>query len=126
MAALGHQARLCVGLGAVGGSLLQLPGYIIFDRLVLASLFAFVLLEQNYARHFFVKMGQLRWLSYWGNYTYGLYCLHFVALLAAYQLLHRLGLNQTVAGVLLGDNALGLGLAMLLSWLSFTYYEKPF
>ena len=61
-----------------------------------------------------------------GVYTYRLYCLHFVALLAAYQLLHRLGLNQTVAGVLLGDNAVGLALAMLLSWLSFTYYEKPF
>lgn len=123
---IGLGYALGLGLLVARGALLQLPGYIIFDRLILALFFAFVLLEQNYARYSFVKMGQLRWLSYWGTYTYGLYCLHFVALLAAYQLLHRLGLNQTVAGVLLGDNAVGLGLAMLLSWLSFTYYEKPF
>ncbi|MGI4873441.1 MAG: acyltransferase family protein [Janthinobacterium lividum] len=126
--------RWAIGLGYLLGialltgraELLRLPGYIVFDRLVLAIFFAFVLLEQNYARQSFVKMAQLRWLSYWGNYTYGLYCLHFMALLAAYQLLHRLGLNTTVAGVLFGDNALGLALAMLVSWLSFTYYEKPF
>ena len=106
--------------------LLHMPGYSIIDRLVLACFFAFILLEQIYARHSFIKMEQLRWFSYWGTYTYGLYCLHFVALLAAYQLLHRLGLNQNVAGVLLGDNVVGLGLALLLSWLSFTFYEKPF
>ncbi len=123
---IGLGYALGLGLLVARDALLQLPGYIVFDRLVLAVFFAFVLLEQNYARHSFVKIGQLRWLSYWGTYTYGLYCLHFVALLAAYQLLHRLGLNQSVAGVLLGDNAVGLALAMLLSWLSFTYYEKPF
>ncbi len=127
--------RWGIGLGYVLGVVIllgrnrlsiMLPSYVVFDRLVLAIFFAFVLLEQNYARHSFVKMAKMRWLSYWGTYTYGLYCLHFMTLLAAYQLLHRLGLNKTVTGVLLGDNAVGLTLAMLLSWVSFTYYEKPF
>ncbi len=132
--AIGRLPRWNIGLGYVLGItllvereiLFSLPGYIIVDRLILAIFFAFVLLEQNYARHSFVKMGQLRWLSYWGTYTYGLYCLHFMALLAAYQLMHRLGLNHTVEGVVVADNLLGLALAMLASWLSFTYYEKPF
>ena len=53
-------------------------------------------------------------------------CLHFLALLAAFQLLHRLGLNRTPIGVVLGDNVVGLLLAMAISWLSFTLYEKPF
>lgn len=117
---------LGIGLIASRETLLALPYYLIIDRLALALFFAFVLLEQNYAVHSLTKMGNWRLLTYWGTYTYGLYCLHFLALLAAYQLLHRLGLNQTVTGVLLGDNATALAIALLLSWLSFNFYEKPF
>jgi peptidoglycan/LPS O-acetylase OafA/YrhL len=105
---------------------LYLPGYLVFDRLVLALFCAFVLLEQNYAQHSFFKVSQLRFPTYWGTYTYGLYCLHFLALLAAYQILHRLHLNDTVAGAVFGDNALGLLIALALSWTSFNLYEKPF
>ena len=127
-------SRWTIALGYVLGlalivfrdSLYQVPGYVVFDRLLLACFFAFVLLEQNYARHSIIKMSQLKFLSYWGTYTYGLYCLHFLALLAAFQLLHRLGLNRTPIGVVLGDNVVGLLLAMAISWLSFTFYEKPF
>lgn len=117
-----------LGLGLIVGRdwLYQLPGYPAFDRLLLACFFAFVLLEQNYARRSFIKMSQLRVLSYWGTYTYGLYCLHFLALLAAYQLLHHFGLNRTSIGVVLGDNTVGLLLALGISWMSFTFYEKPF
>ena len=107
-------------------SLFQLPGYIVVDRLLLACFFAFVLLEQNYAQHSFVKMSRFRWVSYWGTYTYGLYCLHFLALLVAFQLMHWLGLNTTPWGVVLADNVVGLALAMGISWLSFNFYEKPF
>ena len=53
-------------------------------------------------------------------------CLHLLGLLAAFQLLHRLGLNRTPIGVVLGDNVVGLLLAMIISWLSFTLYEKFF
>ena len=121
-------------LGYVGGVALiasrewlyQLPGYVVIDRLLLASFFAFVLLEQNYSLHSIVKMSQIRFLSYWGNYTYGLYCLHFLALIAAFQIMRHLGLNYQPLGVVLGDNALGLVLALGISWLSFTFYEKPF
>ena len=106
--------------------LTELPGYLAIDRLVLAFFFAFVLLEQNYARNSFVKMVQFRFLSYWCTYTYGLYCLHYMALLFAIQIMHRLGLNGTPLGVVLGDNALALVLALGMSWVSFNFYEKPF
>jgi peptidoglycan/LPS O-acetylase OafA/YrhL len=103
-----------------------LPCYLVFDRLVLALFCAFVLLEQNYAQYSLFKASQLRFPTYWGTYTYGLYCLHFLALLAAYQILHRLHLNDTVVGAVFGDNALGLLIALALSWASFNWYEKPF
>lgn len=106
--------------------LFQIPGYKGIDRLVLACFFAFVLLEQNYAQHSFIKMSRLHFISYWGTYTYGLYCLHFIALLIAYQVLHHLGLNQTPLGVILGDNIVRLMLALAISWVSYNFYEKPF
>lgn len=117
-----------VGVALLVGrdSFFQLPGYVVVDRLILACFFAFVLLEQNYSQHSLVKMSQFRWVSYWGTYTYGLYCLHFLALLLAFQLMHRMGLNTTPWGVVLGDNAVGLALALGISWLSFNFYEKPF
>jgi len=85
-----------------------------------------VLLEQNYAQHSFVKMAQFKFMSYWGTYTYGLYCLHYLCILVAIQVLHRLGLNTTPVGVVLGDNATALLLALVLSWVSYNFYEKPF
>lgn len=104
----------------------NIPEFEALERPVLALFFAFVLLEQNYAQHSFLKMSQLRFCTYWGVYTYGLYCLHYLALLASIQLMRRLGLNNSVLGVVVGDNTVGLLIALLGSWLSFTYYEKPF
>lgn len=117
---------LGIGLMAIRIHFYQFEAYVIIDRLLLAVFFAFVLLEQNYARHSLFKMANFRLLSYWGTYTYGLYCLHYLALLAAIQLLHRLGLNDTAFGVVFGDNAVALVLALGMSWVSFNFYEKPF
>ena len=106
--------------------LYQVPDYVVVDRLLLAGSFAFILLEQNYALHSVVKISQIRFLSYWGNYTYGFYCLHSLALLTAFQIMRRLGLNHQSLGVVIGDNALELALVLGISWLSFTFYEKRF
>ena len=102
------------------------PPYAAFDRLVLSVFFAFIILEQNYAQHSLFKMANWRFPSFWGTYTYGLYCWHFLTLLLAYQILHRLGANKTAWGALLGDNLLGLSLALTVSWLSYHSYEKFF
>ena len=126
--------RWLIGLGyglgitliATRSQLFHFESYVVLDRLLLAVFFAFVLLEQNYARHSLFKMANFRLLSYWGTYTYGLYCLHYLALLVAIQLLHRLGLNHTAMGVVVGDNVVALLLALGVSWISFNFYEKPF
>ena len=117
-----------LGIGLIYGRAMlnAVPGYEVVERLVLGVFFAFVLLEQTYARYSLVKMKQLRFITFWGTYTYGLYCLHYIALLVGIQLLHRLGLNATPLGVVLGDNVTGLVLALAASWLSFNFYEKPF
>lgn len=134
-AAVGRWPRRAITLGYVLGIALilaeskiiqVLPGYLVFNRLLLAIFFAFVLLEQNYAQQSFVKMRNLRFPTYWGTYTYGLYCLHYIALLFAYQILHRLHLNDNALGAVFGDNGLGLIIALAMSWVSYNGYEKPF
>lgn len=121
-------AIYAVGIALIYGQpvLHTLPGFPAFDRVFLSLFFAFIILEQNYARHSIVKMTHWRFVTRWGTYTYGLYCLHFLALLAAYQISRRLGLNNSVYGVVVVDNVLGLAIALSVSWLSFHFYEKPF
>ena len=132
--AVGRLPRWVIGLVYMLGvliiygspTLLQLPGYAAIERLVLGLFFGFVLLEQNYAQYSFFKMSSLRFPTYWGTYTYGLYCLHYLALLAGIQIMRRLGLNYSVTGVVLGDNLAGLVIALIVSWISFNFYEKYF
>ena len=100
--------------------------YAALDRLVLSIFFAFIILEQNFAEHSLFKLSTFRLPTFWGTYTYGLYCWHFLALLIAYQILHRLGINQTIWGAVLGDNILGLILSFGISWVSYHFYEKKF
>ncbi|MBD2766413.1 acyltransferase [Hymenobacter sp. BT664] len=131
---IAQMPRWMIGVGYLAGITLiysqsalgNLPWYLAIERLVLGMFFAFVLLEQNYAKNSIIKMSKLRFPTYWGTYTYGLYCLHYLALLAAIQLLKRLDLNNSALGVVLGDNLVGLLLALVISWISFNYYEKLF
>lgn len=106
--------------------LLTFPAYQVIDRLVLSLFFAFIILEQNLSRHSFFKLSNWRFPTYWATYTYGLYCWHCLALLIAYQISHHLKLNNSVFGVIVVDNILGLAISLLISWCSYHFYEKYF
>jgi peptidoglycan/LPS O-acetylase OafA/YrhL len=97
-----------------------------FDRLVCALVFALVILEQNYAERSLFKMSNFPRLSRLGQLTYGLYCLHFVGLLASMIILKKLGLNQTLWHEMLLDPALSLAIAIGVAWLSYRFFESPF
>jgi peptidoglycan/LPS O-acetylase OafA/YrhL len=48
------------------------PGVaVVFERLIIASLFGLIILEQNYAKNSFYKMGRLKTISSLGVFTYG-------------------------------------------------------
>ncbi|ALI99765.1 acyltransferase family protein [Rufibacter tibetensis] len=100
--------------------------WLAIDRLVLAVLFAFVILEQNFSRNSFYKLGDFKRISSLGKYTYGLYCLHFLALLVAYKISFKLGANNSVAGVVFFDNVLGLLIAFAMSYVSYHFFEMYF
>ncbi len=96
------------------------------ERLVTGSFFAFVIVEQTFGAKAPWHVGRSRLATYWGKYTYGLYCLHFWACNASVVLLKPTGLNSSFAGVVFAQTALSLTLALGIAWLSYELYEKHF
>lgn len=96
------------------------------ERLILSFFFAFIILEQTYAQHSLFKVGKWKRITYWGQYTYGLYCLHFIAILAAIIISKKIGTYTSLWGVLGFEVILSLAIAMGISWLSFHLFEKHF
>ncbi|HRH41379.1 MAG TPA: acyltransferase [Pyrinomonadaceae bacterium] len=101
--------------------------YMTLGRLVLCLAIAFIILEQNFSKNSFYKMGNFKILSILGKYTYGLYLLHPLVIFFMHLLNERwLGWN---AEELLAGSALGimsLITSIIVCYLSFTYFESFF
>jgi peptidoglycan/LPS O-acetylase OafA/YrhL len=100
-----------------------------FSRLMTTTFFAFVILEQNYAEDSFYKFSNFTILTFWGKYTYGLYLIHNIVLLFIFIVLGPKLLNINYeAHFLLNFMVclIGLLLSMLISYLSYEYFEKRF
>jgi len=98
----------------------------VVERTFVAVLFLFIILEQNYSRNSFFKVGNFKTISRLGLYTYGLYCLHFIGILIATHLTALLHLNTSIWHVLLLETTLALLLTILMARISYQYFEKPF
>lgn len=95
-------------------------------KLVLSFFFAFVILEQNFARNSLFKIGKIKLFTFLGKYSYGLYCLHFIGILAAMHLSRGAGIADTLSATLLVEPLLSLMITIGLSWCSFHFYEERF
>ena len=103
------------------------PGIpVIFERLVIAFLFGMIILEQNYSRHSFYKMGNFKTISKLGVFTYGLYCLHFLGLYFAIKVMNLMHLNGSLNIVAFSMILLALLLSIGISLMSYHFYEKWF
>lgn len=103
------------------------PGVaVVFERIVIAALFGLIILEQNYARNSFYKMGRLKLISKMGVFTYGLYCLHFLGLYFAIKFMNTMHLNGSLNTVAFSMIVLALLLSIGISLASYHLYEKWF
>ena len=95
---------------------------------MIASFFAFIILEQCYAKHSFYKAGNLKRLSRLGTYTYGMYCYHMVVFFIVLLTFSQLGADVSSVSLLqlLFTSLLCLLLTIGLSKLSYTYFESAF
>ncbi|MCX6182862.1 MAG: acyltransferase [Bacteroidetes bacterium] len=101
-------------------------GMRIFERFFISIGILLIILEQCYAKNSFFKLSKFKFISGLGKITYGLYCLHFIAILITLVITRKLGLNSSVWEVLILETSIALVITIIISSLSFKYFEKPF
>ena len=98
---------------------------VVFEKLVFGVFFAFVILEQSFAKHSLFKLGRLKRISFLGQLSLGLYCIHGIVLTAAMVFLKSQGFASHQWQVFLVNPLLILSITIGISWLSFSYFENP-
>lgn len=89
-------------------------------HIIPALFFSFVIVEQNFSKHSFFKIGALPWLSWLGRISYGIYLTHMVAINIV------IALFSKSQDYLLIKMILSILLTIIISHLSYTYFEKYF
>jgi peptidoglycan/LPS O-acetylase OafA/YrhL len=96
--------------------------------LVYSTLFAFIIMEQNYANHSLFKIKNWKIISSFGKYTYGMYCYHMIVFFVVLFLFYMMGINiqhmskYTFFMLVL----ISFFSTILVSELSYQYYESIF
>lgn len=98
---------------------------VVFERLVFGVFFAFVILEQSFAKHSVVKLGRFKRISFLGQLSLGLYCIHGIVLTVAMVFLKSHGFATHHWQVFLVNPLIILSITIIISRLSFTYFENP-
>lgn len=105
---------------------LQLPFVNAFVRILECLFFVFIIMEQNFSVHSFVKFGNWKLFSLLGTITYGLYlihpiCIHFTEITWKY-----LNLSNPVLKSHPFQGLIGLAVSIGVCFLSFRFYESYF
>lgn len=109
------------------GEILQSnPVINVFDRLIIAIFALLIILEQNYAKNSLFKLSKFKTISGLGIVSYGLYCLHAVGILITITLTRLFHINNNLWEVLILETAMSLALTILLSKISYNYFEVIF
>ena len=98
----------------------------LFERLFIAVIILFIILEQSYANKSFFKMSSFKRISNLGVISYGLYCFHFIGILIVTTLTRKLGWNTHLWQVIVLETTLAFIVSVLISKLSYKYFESPF
>lgn len=98
----------------------------VIERSIIAIVILFIILEQNFSKHSFYKMSQFRKLTHLGTITYGLYCLHFIAILITIKTTALLRFNDSIWQVLILETIVSLLLSIFISKMSYRYFESYF
>lgn len=99
-----------------------------FVPLLFSAFFAFIILEQNYAEHSFLKISRSRYISSLGKYTYGMYCYHLIILFMITFTFYLAGINTVGMNKLTwaAITVISFFLTIALSKFSYNYFESQF
>lgn len=100
--------------------------YIYIDRIFLAFLILFIILEQTFSEKSLFKMSRFKRFSSLGKYTYGMYALHFIGILITIKFIPKIYDNTNFWSIFIVESIVSLALTVILSIISFKYLENPF
>jgi peptidoglycan/LPS O-acetylase OafA/YrhL len=95
---------------------------------IFSSIFAFIILEQNYAEHSFYKISNSKTISSFGKYTYGMYCYHMLTFFSVLFIFYLMGIDimQVSKYTFVFAAFTSLCSTMLISQISYYYFESFF
>jgi peptidoglycan/LPS O-acetylase OafA/YrhL len=99
---------------------------VIFRRIIIGVVFAWILIDQCFNERCLIPISRMAIITSLGKYTYGLYCLHTIALLIVVTLLGHFGLDRYSWQLWLLQVPIAMGLSILMSYISYRYFESPF
>jgi peptidoglycan/LPS O-acetylase OafA/YrhL len=85
-----------------------------------------IILEQNFSKNSFYKMSDFKIASKLGVISYGLYCLHFIGILVTITITEKLHINESLWSVLLLEPITALLITIIISKISYRFFESPF
>jgi peptidoglycan/LPS O-acetylase OafA/YrhL len=97
-----------------------LPNYKFIFNIIAMAFFGYVLIDQNFSRNSFFKIGKFKFLSWLGKISYGLYLNHMITISVIISLFPK---DETF---LLTKFLLTLSITIIMSYLSHKYYESFF
>lgn len=97
-----------------------------FERIIIAILFSMIIVEQNLGSNSLFKMKNYKIISKLGTYTYGLYCTHFIALLAIHTLFNKFHMENSLFDLFVLEGIAAFILSVVLAYLSYNYFEIYF
>jgi peptidoglycan/LPS O-acetylase OafA/YrhL len=106
--------------------LIDIPVFQLFSRCYYSVLFAFLILDQVEGQNRIFNMGKFKLINYLGKISYGLYCFHGIVVTIIILLLRQSPFEESLIMSLFVLPTIIFILSVLLSHLSYRYFEQYF
>jgi peptidoglycan/LPS O-acetylase OafA/YrhL len=97
-----------------------------FSTTLSGLFFAYIIFEQVFVKNPLFNLGRVKFLNYWGKYTYDLYCKYPIGILILFNITKIIKLEDSIYWVSIGENIISLLLSMIIAWSSYHVVEKHF
>ncbi len=98
----------------------------VFERLIFSLFFAFIIFEQSFCDASLFKLGKWKFTNYYGHASFGLYCYHGLVISVFIKLAEVNKWNFSLLQVAFFNPIVLLGITLLITFLSFEFFEKGF
>ena len=104
----------------------SLPGSVVYGRMIFDIFWAFIIIEQCFAKNNLFALGKNKQFSNLGKVSYGLYMLHPIGILITDISFRVLNINTSSSLTLIVMGVISLIISIMIARLSYKWFETPF